>query len=52
MKLVKAGLAGALVVFAGIPMGATAAAPAVRLVPSSLTFGAENPAGPYHSPSL
>ena len=52
MKLVKAGLAGALVVFAGIPMGATAAAPAARLAPSSLTFGAENPAGPYPPQSV
>src|SRR3989441_4117762 len=52
MKLVKFGLAGALVVFASMPMGAGAAAPAAMLAPSSLTFGAENPAGPYPPQSV
>jgi hypothetical protein len=47
MKPGKAIVALALVIGAGIPMPATAAAPAASLAPSSLVFGKDNPAGPY-----
>ena len=48
----KAIVALALVMAAGIPMSATAAAPAASVAPSSLVFGAQNPAGPYPPQSV
>ena len=47
MKLVRTVLVAALMLSGGIPGWAAAAAPTVRLTPSALTFGRENPEGPY-----
>jgi len=52
MKPVKAIVALALVLVAGLPTSATAAAPAASLSSSSLVFGTQNPAGPYPPQSV
>jgi hypothetical protein len=47
MKAVKTIVVAALVLVAGIPTSATAAAPAASVAPLPVIFGSQNPEGPY-----
>jgi hypothetical protein len=52
MKVVKTMLSVALILAAVAPVAASAGAPVAKLNPSSLAFGADNPAGPYPPQSV
>jgi hypothetical protein len=52
MNLVKSIAALALVLAAGFPTSAAAAAPTAKVAPGALTFGTQNPEGPYPPQSV